>query len=46
MAFVRKRRGRWRIRYIDQSGVYVERAVLAATKGEAQRMADDIERPR
>jgi integrase len=44
MAFVRKRKGKWRIRFIDQTGIQVERATLAATKVEAQRMADDLER--
>lgn len=44
MAFVRKRRGRWRIRYVDGAGRQVERATHAKSKVDAQRMADDLER--
>lgn len=44
MAFVRKRGRAWRVRFVDERGVQVERATKATTKTEAQRMGDDLER--
>jgi integrase len=44
MAFVRKRAGRWYVRFVDESGIQVEKATKASTKMEAARLADELER--
>lgn len=43
MAFVRKRAGKWYARFVDETGVDVERVTTAKTKTEAQRLANERE---
>jgi integrase len=44
MAFVRKRAGKWYVRFVDGSGEPVERVTLATSKTEAARIGLDLER--
>jgi integrase len=44
VAFVRKRGRRFYVRYIDETGVQVERVTRAHTKTEAAQYANDLER--